>query len=723
MAPRGECAYEFGPFLLIAADRALLHQGQRVPLTPKAFETLLTLVENAGHVVTKETLIKRVWPDTNVQEDSLTFNISTLRKVLGDHNSGQQFIQTEHKLGYRFVAPVKVLAPASADPASLPNLSSDVISLSPGIATPSPSGRAGVRDKWFGLPARSKWLALGLLILTVVATTVWLATPPPEPKIVKYDQLTNDGREKHEDLATDGERVYFIEQAPTGWVIAQVSAFGGEPVPIASTPMDSEIADISPDHQDLLVVERKHFEPGTLKLVPLLAGEPRRLGNVRAHSASWSPDGATLAYTSEGGVYLCDPAGSNSRQIVSMSGQLVRLHWSPDGRRLSFTRRSDPSGNSLWEVGRNGDGLRCLYPGLLSGFQRASGPWTPNGEYLITDSNCAGHATPSAVRLSSGPFGRHWGQPACLGSGPLELGDVAVSPDGNRLFGWGNPPKHTWMEEYDTRTRDFRPFLPHIPANYADFSGDGQRIAYVTGQNDLTGPHCLWISQVDGSHKAQITKPPLIAQLPRWSPDGRWVAFMGKDPGQPWRVRVVSVGGGPYEPVTTVNDQEGAPTWSPDSAQLVFGGMTQPQERTAGKLVIHVFNLATRQLSILPGSEGLWTARWSPDGRYVAALTKDSRNLMLFDFRTSRWVKLATLAQIPDLVWSRHEEALYFNGEPASGERSVFRVKIPGGQVERLTSLNGRNDFDWLGLTADDCPLIARIMGAREVYALAVNWP
>jgi Tol biopolymer transport system component len=546
--------------------------------------------------------------------------------------------------------------------------------------------------------------------------------PRPEPRTLKCDQITADGREKHGDLATDGERVYFIEQAPTGWVIAQVSAYGGDPVTMASTPKDSAITDISPDHRTLLVVEGRQFAPGTLKLVPLFGGEPRRLGNMRAYYASWSPDGATLAYTTDGGLYLCAPDGSNSRQIVSMSGQLVHLHWSANGRELWFAQ-GEHSEVSLWEVDRDGNGLSRLAPGSLSGVTGHYGLWIPSGEYLITQSLCGGYWMPSAVRYSSGLFGRHWGQAACLEFGPLEMAVSTISPDSARLFGLGNPVRHPQMEEYDTHSRQFKPFLPSISCDYADFSGDGQRIAYVTGEQDINGPSSLWVSQIDGSHKAQITKPPLVAQLPRWSLDGKWIAFMGKDPGQPWRVRVVSVDGGSYAPVTSLNDEEGAPTWSPDSAQVAFGGMIQPPERTAGQLVIHILNLKTGQLSQVPGSGGLWTARWSPDGRYITALTQDSHNLMLFDFRTSRWVKLATMAKIPDVIWSRHGEVLYFNGEDAAGARAIFRVKIPGAQLEQLASLTGRSEWEWLGLTPDDSPLIAHHVETQEIYALTVKWP
>jgi Tol biopolymer transport system component len=299
----------------------------------------------------------------------------------------------------------------------------------------------------------------------------------------------------------------------------------------------------------------------------------------------------------------------------------------------------------------------------------------------------------------------------------------AMSPDSARLFGLASAVRHSQMEEYDTQSRQFKPFLPMISCDYAGFSKDGQRIAYISGGKEIAGPSSLWVSQIDGSHKVQLTKPPLLTMLPRWSPDGKWIAFMGKDPGQRWRVRVVSVDGGSYAPVTVENDQEGAPTWSPDSAQIAFGGMTQPAERTSGQLVIHILNVKTGQLSRVPGSEGLWTARWSPDGRYIAALTPDSRNLMLFEFHTKRWVKLATMAKIPDVVWSRHEEAVYFNGEPTAGDRAIFRVKIPGGRLERLASLAGRTESDWLGLTPDDHPLTARYIHTPEIYALTVKWP
>jgi len=100
-------SYLFGPFELDPVQRLLLRRGKPVPLTPKAMETLLFLVENSGRLVDKEELMQRVWPDTFVEEGNLTTNIHLLRKVLGRGSKGQEYIETIPRRGYRFTAEVK----------------------------------------------------------------------------------------------------------------------------------------------------------------------------------------------------------------------------------------------------------------------------------------------------------------------------------------------------------------------------------------------------------------------------------------------------------------------------------------------------------------------------------------------------------------------------------------------------------------------------------------
>jgi pimeloyl-ACP methyl ester carboxylesterase/DNA-binding winged helix-turn-helix (wHTH) protein len=109
--------YQFGPFQLDAGEHRLLREGVEVPLQLKAFETLCLLVENAGHLLKKEELLRQVWPDTAVEENNLNKSVSLLRKALGEHGTGQSYIETVPKLGYRWVATVTKIG----SPVALPS--------------------------------------------------------------------------------------------------------------------------------------------------------------------------------------------------------------------------------------------------------------------------------------------------------------------------------------------------------------------------------------------------------------------------------------------------------------------------------------------------------------------------------------------------------------------------------------------------------------------------
>ena len=106
--------YSFGPFLFDCVEKVLLREGHPLPLPPKALETLLALVERRGHVIEKSELLERVWPNTFVEEATLTQNIFTLRKALGDSPEGHEYIETIPRRGYRFVAPVTTFDEPSA---------------------------------------------------------------------------------------------------------------------------------------------------------------------------------------------------------------------------------------------------------------------------------------------------------------------------------------------------------------------------------------------------------------------------------------------------------------------------------------------------------------------------------------------------------------------------------------------------------------------------------
>jgi pimeloyl-ACP methyl ester carboxylesterase/DNA-binding winged helix-turn-helix (wHTH) protein len=112
--------YEFGPFRLDVGERRLVRDGDAVTLRGKVFDTLCVLVEHAGRLLTKTELMQAVWPDANVEENNLNHNISVLRRALGEHATGQQYVETVPRVGYRFVAPVTGGADGQARPRPAP---------------------------------------------------------------------------------------------------------------------------------------------------------------------------------------------------------------------------------------------------------------------------------------------------------------------------------------------------------------------------------------------------------------------------------------------------------------------------------------------------------------------------------------------------------------------------------------------------------------------------
>ncbi len=175
------CVYEFGSFRIDAAERQLLRDNQPVPLPPKVFDVLLVLVENSGHIVGKDELMKTVWSDTFVEEANLTVNISALRKVLTATSPEQQFIETIPKRGYRFIAPVSEPQDNIVDLTTRENTETRTIAeeddetssqagVVPAFEQKSPPVSSGTRRK-------ARWklqLALGLLCVLAIGLAIAL---------------------------------------------------------------------------------------------------------------------------------------------------------------------------------------------------------------------------------------------------------------------------------------------------------------------------------------------------------------------------------------------------------------------------------------------------------------------------------------------------------------------------------------------------------------------
>src|SRR5260370_27752393 len=173
----------------------------------------------------------------------------------------------------------------------------------------------------------------------------------------------------------------------------------------------------------------------------------------------------------------------------------------------------------------------------------------------------------------------------------------------------------------------------------------------------------------------------MLAYLPRWSPDGKQIAFFGHPPGEPWQIYVLSAEGGAPELIYRSGTNLADPSWSPDGKSLAFGENSLNNQGSA----VYVIELKTRKATKLPGSDGLFSPRWSPSGRSIAAMPLDSLKLMLFDLATQKWTELAKIF-VAYPTWSRDGRYLYFNGI-LDNQEGYYRVQVSDHKLERLFSM------------------------------------
>src|SRR5512133_499633 len=568
------------------------------------------------------------------------------------------------------------------------------------------------------------WILLGTaaLVASAVALTLWVQSPTSSARVVDSLQLTSDAHPKSS-LVSDGARIYFSEEKGGHFVLQQVSAAGGESAPLAVPFPSADIYDISPDRSSLLISSEAGGTQTEAPLwqLPIPAGSPRRVGNVLAHAATWTPNGESIVYGSGSDLYLSRPDGSQERKLITLPGAAMDLRFSPDGRWIRFTlQNAENNVSALWEVQADGSALRpVLTAGLNQRSQECCGNWTHDGKYYFFESSQGSRHDIRVMRENGSLLSRRRDAPQQLTAGPLAFLPPVPGNDGKKLFVVGQQLRFE-LQRYDQNTRHFLSYLNGISAGELDFARDGQWLTYVSYPE-----HTLWRSKLDGSQRSQLTYPPLQAHLPRSSPDGKQIAFMASEPGQPWKLYVVSSLGGTVQPLTSDKVNESDLTWMPDGKSLVYGHMPWLQYANSSESGIEILDMGTRQVSTIPGSQGLFSPRVSPDGRYLAALTADSKKLMLYEFATRQWSQLAQ-ATFAYNNWSHDSRYIYL--EDYSQGDDIVRVSVKGGPLQRLESVKDvprSSDpwASWLGLSPDDAPLLMRDESTQEIYALDLQLP
>jgi Tol biopolymer transport system component len=231
----------------------------------------------------------------------------------------------------------------------------------------------------------------------------------------------------------------------------------------------------------------------------------------------------------------------------------------------------------------------------------------------------------------------------------------------------------------------------------------------------------LWRARSDGSQALQLTFPPLHIRQPRWSPDGKRIVFGAKRPGELMKIYTISPDGGDPEPVVSDTHSQTSPSWSASGDSVVFGrdGDAEP----ASEMAIFRRNLASGVTEKIASSDGLYSASLSPDGRYLAAIDTVSRLLFVIDLLTGRRTQVSKhTADFP--CWSADSHYLSYNTLIRPEGRYLFRVRVPGGKEEEITSVSffatGVYGF-WSGLAPDGSPILLRDHSQTNVYALSLS--
>lgn len=710
---------QFGLFELDLDARELRKSGVRVKLQEQPFQILAVLLERPGSVVTREELQKKLWPgDTFVDFDlSLNSAVKKLRQALNDDSENPRFIETLYRRGYRFIGPVNGSGGASAVQTQFvpSGTSAAATEPVPVPATPRPS------------IATPRFYAAAALLLVLAAMVGYRLIPSQPPRVLGFNQITHDGLFKFQ-IVSDGERLYVNEMQGDHFVVNQVSAAGGETSSVPTPFANLAIRGIAPNGSALIVTSFQGTggKADTWSL-PLPSGPPRRLSEQPVDALAWSPDGnqaASVAWSPDGNeaafskgpdIYVAKSDLSDPRKLATAGGFVSRLRFSPDGRRLRFDNSEAGDGpTAIWEIARDGSGLRQLLPGWNAVPHECCGSWTPDGRYFVFQSFREGRNSVWALAEKSSWFGAA-PKPVQLTNGPLDFESPVVSKDGKRIFVIGSQPRSE-LVRYDGKS-GFEPYLDGRSIQDLAFSPDGKSMAYVTVPEGQ-----LWRSRVDGSERLQLSPEGMSTALPRWSPDGKQIVFSGSSSNTNWMAYLISSDGTGLRELIPGAKSGYDPTWSADGKSIVLTlNATDKHAPIQVRLGIAIVDVESGKISPLPHAEHLFSPRWSPDGRYVAALTDDSLKLMLFDVAARRWQELANMP-IGYPSWSHDGQYVYFD-TTLSEDAAFFRVRISDHKLERLFSLKAMRRYwgpfgPWTGLAPDDTPLLVRDISSQEIYAL-----
>jgi Tol biopolymer transport system component/DNA-binding winged helix-turn-helix (wHTH) protein len=543
----------FGLFEANLQTGELRKSGVKVPLQDQPFQVCAILLSRSGELVTREELRQKVWPeDTFVDFDhALNTAITKIRLALGDEADNPRFVQTLPRRGYRFIAPV--------DKPSLP------------APPPAPQERGTER-----VTPELRWLLVWATLLVLLSGIgIWRfarnradALPPLEVAPL----AGQPGVQIDPAFSRDGNQVAFVLRGAEKCGI-YTTMVGGEKSLRLTSDWDDASPTWSPDGRR--VAFYRYGNGMAIYVVPAFGGSEHRLYagpyNPWARGLDWSPDGNVLAFSggqaNKNGTWisLLSIVDSSIRQLTSPSGQEVDYSpaFSPDGSTVAFVRGILAGAvEDLYVVPAVGGIPQRLT--FDRTWIRGSPAWTPDGREIVFSSERGGLASLWRVSASGGTP-RPVAGVGVIASGP------SISAKGNQLA-----YMHSFIKENILRLdlKDEKHSQgPPVTLNLKkgrnwrpNFSPDGKRFAFES----VSGYAEIWVCDSGGSDCRQLTSLQGTAGVPRWSPDGSYMAFEFR-PKERSEIYLLEVGGGmPRLLPTLPGADNGGPSWSRDGKWIYF---------------------------------------------------------------------------------------------------------------------------------------------------------
>lgn len=686
---------QFKDFTIDVDQRVLLREGLPVALAPKVFDTLLALVENHGRIVLKEDLMKRLWPDTFVEEANLTFNIQQLRKCLGDNARDPIYIQTVARRGYRFIAPVE---PTSSDngevqsadvPVRGANESDFAAELSTNVSRSSQIWRPGT--KLIAVFAVIILVVIGVLLSWRVAQRVQRlnesngadSKTATAARPLKLEQLTATGQSQYVAISPDGKYVAYTSGAEDSigiWVRQLATNTNVEIVP----PARISGLVFANSGESLYFVKG---DPSALYRVSLLGGVPAKIVDGPEGNFAISADDHQIAFTRqivnregqrEYSLLVANSDGANERTLLTRAhpDKLDVPLWSPDSNSIICAYGNSAAGGQ--EVGLIAIDVNSgIKKDLLSSrfYVIKKMGWLPGKTGLIMSARTSVGGANQLFQVTYPGM-----EISQITEGLTSYSDLSIAANAdNAAASQAMRESHIWIGS----SRDPQNLKRLTPAldNFC-WTPNGQLVYSSTASGNTD----VWIMQPDGTEQRQLTVNAGVNGSPATTSDNHYIVFVSNRTGsfQVWRMNM----DGSNQTQLTSGSAKTYPAVTPDGKWVIYNSTDN----------WHLWKVSIdggvpQQLTDFVAT----TPSVSPDGKMIACIGRDEskRRLLVLPVDGGAPVReMEFFGWLSRIQWMNDGNGVIYAGE-RNGRTAIIKQLLNGSLTEEPLKLETDELFDF----------------------------